>query len=340
MSLVGRRQFLATTGALLTAPAITRAQPPKTLPVLGVLSLRRQPTPDEIDNSPFTRRRHELGWIEGKTLRIERAYAAGDRNRLPELAKALVDKSVDVIWTEGVFGAVAAARATKTIPIVFWNVAFPVELGLVNSLARPGGNATGLAWFADEGIYLKRYELLRDLLPNAKRVAQIAAPPTKFRTVSGEVAKFEEVIEKTESGVRKLGFELLRTEMVIASDFARVVAEIEKWDADCLNVFSDDASAGASQQIIEFATRKRLPAIYAETWWVEAGGLFSYGILPLPTLLRTMEMVDKILRGAKPSEIPVELPHNYEMVVSLRTARELGIRVPQSILLRANRVIA
>lgn len=338
MGQVGRRHFLIATGALLGAPVIGRAQAPKTLPVLGILNLGPQPTPEQIERSPATKHLREMGWIDGSTMRIERANAEGKFDRLPELAKALVEKKVNVIWTASPLGAVAAARATKTIPVVFWRVGFPVEFGLVDSLAKPGRNVTGLAWFADETIYLKRYQLLREMLPKAERVANVTTTAGEWQTVSGEPLKTG-LREKIDAGVRKLGFDLLRAEIAVASDFARVAADVEKWGAHSLSVSDHPSTVFARAQIIEFARRNRLPAVYEAQEWTRAGGLFSYGIVFLPTLLRSFEMVDRILRGANPAEIPVELPRDYEFTVNLKTAKELGLTIPQSVLLRADRVI-
>lgn len=333
-----RRRILLAAGALIAAPAVGRAQSPGKLPVLGILDMGPAPTPDQIAASPLLNRLRELGWRNGETLKIERENSAWDFARLPELARALVEKKPDVIWTSAPEGAVAAAQATRTIPIVFWRVGFPVEFGLVDSLARPGRNVTGLAWFADERIYVKRYQLLRELLPKARRVAQIGTPQAEARTVSGEVVKIE-LREMIEAVLPKLGFELLRTEMSGPADFARVAAEIEKWGADCLNVLDRPATVSARAQIVGFARRKQLPAMYEAQEWTRAGGLISYGIEFLPTLLRTADMVDMILRGAKPAAIPVELPRDHQLTVNRKTAKELGIQFPQSILVLANPVI-
>ena len=334
-----RREFLLASGALLTAPIIALAQTQKRLPVLGILSPDPAPSPEAIAKSSFLYRLRDLGWIDGKTISIERASAEGNLERLPELAAMLVAKKVDVIWTIRPAGAVAAARATNTIPIVFWAVAFPVELGLVDSLARPGRNVTGAAWFADESIYVKRIQLLRELAPNARRIASLSES-TSLPTVAGGMLDLKPLVrDKLDAAFRNLGFEHRRFELATVADVEPVLAAIAKWAPDALVVPANVLTSLARKQIVDFARRHRLLDIYDAPDSTQAGGLMSYGIVFLPTLLRTADMVDRILRGAKPADLPVELPSHYELVVNLATAKTLGLKVPQSILIRADRVI-
>ena len=332
-----RRDLLIATGALLSAPLILRAQAQKRLPVLGLLLPGS--TPSTTFMSPFEKRLNELGWIEGKTLLVERVSAEGKFDRLPELAATLVAKKVDVIWTSSPFGAIAAARATTTIPIVFWRVSPPVEYGLVDSLARPGRNVTGSAWFADVSTFAKRIQLLRELAPKARRLAFLGVMPGTFRTVSGEIADFQPFRDKTDAAARDLGFEFRRFEMAKPADFEPLLDAIAQWGADSLFVLDVPQTIAERKRIIDFARRRRLFDIYETLEWTQAGGLISYGAVLEPTLVRTAELVDRILRGAKPADLPVELPSHYELVVNLGTARALGHKVPQSILLRADRVI-
>lgn len=338
MAHIRRRQFLIATGALLAAPRIARAQAQKKLPVLGMLIPGRKPPPD-APISPFEKRLAELGWIEGKTLLIERAYSEDGLDRLPELAASLVAKKVDVIWTIRTPGPVAAARATKSIPIVFLHAGIPVELGLVDSLARPGRNVTGVAWIVDPGIVAKRYQLLRELAPGARRIALLVAPSTNLPTVAGGVPDVSMWVDKLDAAIRNLGFESRRFVLATVAELEPVLAAIAKWAPDALSVQDFALTFSARKQIVEFARSHRLPDSYESLQWVQAGGLFSYGVVILPGLLRTAEMVDRILRGAKPADIPVELPSHYELVVNLGTAKTLGLKVPQSILLRADKVI-
>ena len=317
MRAIRRKQFILAAGATIAAPLIGRAQAVKKLPVLGILNPGAALTAQQLAASPGPKRLRELGWVEGETFRTEPAYANGDLDRLPGLAKTLVEKQVDVIWAITPYAAVAVARATKTIPIVFFGAGDPVRDGLVDSLAHPGRNATGVAFRVDENIFLKRFQLLREMLPNARRVAMISSFAA-LRTVSGEMSVSNTLFFKNiEAGVRRLGFELLRQDMTASTDFGRVAAAIDKWGADSLYVEGGPVQWEARTQILEFAQRKRLPGMYLSASFTEAGGLFSYGIVLLPHLMRSIEMVNKILRGAKPADIPVELPRDYELVVNM-----------------------
>jgi putative ABC transport system substrate-binding protein len=249
----------------------------------------------------------------------------------------LVAKKVDVIWTSSPLGTVAAARATNTIPIVFWRSGFPVELGLVDSLARPGRNVTGLT-FADPDTILKRYQLLREIAPSVRRLA-ILWPSNTLRGVSGDMINLDPLWARLDAFLRDLRFEVRKFEVLKDADVEPALAAIAQWRADSLSVPATPETISERKRIIDFARRNRLPTIYQTRDWVEAGGLFSYGIVEEPTLVRTAELVDRILRGAKPADLPVELPNLYELTVNLATAKALGIKVPQSILLRADKVI-
>jgi putative ABC transport system substrate-binding protein len=336
MSQISRRNLLLAASALLAVPHIGFAR--KRLPVLGVLAPGRKPPRNDPTHLLFRQHLREQGWVDGKTLRIENAYCGDDLGRLPELARELVARKVDVIWTGSPLGAVAAARATTTTPIVFWRVGFPVELGLVDSLAKPGRNVTGLAWFADEGIFVKRYQLLKELAPHAVRVGTIYAPNTMY-DVSGHMVDLRWLGERITKATRAMGLDRRFFPERRLADFKAGFAAIDKWGADSLMVMDVPLTILARKQIVEFARRHRLVDVYETREWAEAGGLMSYGIVFAPTLVRSLDMVDRILRGANPVNIPVELPSEYELIVNLRTARAQDIEVPQSILLRADRVI-
>lgn len=333
---VRRRQFLIASGALLATPLLARAQTQKRLPVLGILSSTPKPPPEGRQRNPFNVRLRELGWVEGGTLLFERAYGEGSEERLPELASMLVAKRVDVICAFGSEAAVVAARATRTTPIVFWGVPFPVEQGLIESFARPGRNATGVAWSASPDVEVKRFEFLREIAPAAKRLAAIAVP-TEIRTVAGGTAK----IPSTEiPAARKLGYEEYRAFTVAKQDdFEPAFAAILAWGAQALSVQASSLSSRNQQRIVEFANRNRLPSAFTTPDYVEAGGLVSYAIDWRPAFARTADYIDRILRGAKPSELPVDLPSRYVTAVNLKTAKALGLKIPQSILLRADTVI-
>lgn len=277
MGKVRRRQFLTAAAALLATPRIALAQAQNRLPVLGILGAGSLPSPEIRANNPFTNRLRDLGWIEGKTISIERAYAEDKLDRLPELAATLVAKKIDVIWTMRPPGAVAAARATSTIPIVFWGVGFPVELGLVNSLARPGRNVTGVTPFADERIFLKRFQLLRELAPGARRIALLAVP-TNSRTVAGGMLDMQTLVrDKIDAALRNLRFERRRFELATIADVEPVLAAIAKWAPDALSVPDVALTSMARKQIVDFACGHRLLDIYDTPEWTQAGGLLSYG---------------------------------------------------------------
>lgn len=340
MSQIRRRQFLTAAGALLAAPYVP-ARARTNVRSLGMLIPSNAPTHQANSKLWYPlllKRLNELGWVEGKTLRIEYAFSGDDLSRLPELAATLVAKKVDVIWAGGPPSAVAAARTTSTIPIVFWRVGFPVQYGLVDSLARPGRNVTGLAWFADATIYVKRYDILREIAPNAEHVATIVVP-SSGRTVSGGKLDLRGLFDTVNAETHRL--RLVRKYFAVKqlAGFKKAFTAIEKWGADSLNVLDVPTTILARRQIIDFARHDRLVDVYETREWVEAGGLASYGIVFEPTLLRTAEMVDQILRGAKPSDIPVELPSRYELVLNQAVAKAQDVTFPQSILARADQVI-
>jgi putative ABC transport system substrate-binding protein len=335
MSLVGRRRFLTAAGVMLVTPGMAPAQGQRRVPVLGILSVLPPPTPEQ--SRAFTSRLQALGWIDGQTLIIESAYTAGSIERLPELAAELVRKKVDVIWAISPPAAVAAARATKTIPIVFVRVVAPLELGLGASFARPGGNVTGVASTAGSGVSLKRLEFLREIVPDAKRLATIDPGTVIYTTVDGGVWKPD--AEWQVSAARKVGFDLSSHFVDKAEDLEAAFAAIRASGAQALLVSSSPLIVRERRRIIDFANRSRLPSAFIESSFVDEGGLLSYGSDPLATVLHSLSQVDKILRGARPADMPIELPVRFDLVVNKKTAGVLGLTIPQSILLRADRLI-
>jgi putative ABC transport system substrate-binding protein len=339
METVRRRRFLMAAGAVLATPLV-RARAATKLPMLGMLL----PGPKDAPATPaawralFLKRLRELGWVEGKTLRIEKAYSGKNVDRLPEMAAMLVKKGVDVIWAPSPLGAVAAARATSTIPIVFWRVGFPDKFGLIDSYSRPGRNVTGLAW-VDTDLYVKRYQLLREVAPHAARVAALANAPGSWRTVSGGLVDWKGFIDKVNAEKRTLGFEAKTVFVRQLADVDGAFAAIEQWGADSLMVYESPQILLARKQIIDFARRRRLIDMYEASEWTTAGGLISYGIVPATTLLRSADMVDRILKGAKPADMPVEMPSQFELVLNRAVATKQGFTFPQTVLFRADQVI-
>jgi putative ABC transport system substrate-binding protein len=330
---IERRRFLLAAGALAAAP-LARAQDRDRLPVLGVLSAQPRPDPKVIADNPFTNRLRELGWIEGRTLAIERAYGQGREDALPALAEGLVRKRVDVIWAIGPEAALAAARATKSIPIVFWGVSFPVERGLVESLARPGRNATGVAWFAGASVDAKRVQVLREMTPQARRLAWLRAWTVGFKVDGTRLD-----LDVFDSAAKEHDFELRRFTVTSASDFEGAFKDMLAWKAEAMVAAATTLTVREMPRIVDFANRNRLPASYGSGMFTEAGGLMSYGSKGLPPFSRCAEQVDLILRGANPADLPVDIPRDYELVINLRTAKAIGLTIPQSLLLRADRVI-
>jgi len=262
------------------------------------------------------------------------AFGFGSEDRLPELAAELVRKKVDVIWAMGPEAAVAAARHTQAIPIVFWGVPYPVEQELVDSLAKPGRNATGVAWYSNPEVDGKRLELLREIAPAAKRLANLTVP-TAGRTVSGGIAR----LSPTADAARKLGYEVEMFPIERREDLERALSAMQEWRAQAMTVSGTALTVRERFPIAGFAKKFRLPSTYTLRSFVEAGGLVSYAIDWRPTFAQTAEYVDRILRGARPGDLPVTLPTGYETAVNLKTAAAIGVTIPDSILLRADWVI-
>lgn len=337
-----RRELLVASLALAAAPFVSRAQ--ARMPVVGFLLPQHKPSPEalagQIAKSATLARLRELGWVEGKTFNAERAFGGPTIAGLSEAAADLVAKKVDVIWTQNSPGAVAAARATTSIPIVFVFASFVVESGLVDSFARPGRNVTGQAWLAEPLALLKPTQLLREIVPQARRLALLTVPPDlNMPSVAGGPVDMTSFLSRTSAEVRRLGFERESFPIANESEFEQLLAAIEKWGPDCLRVVSTTRTFRFQKQILEFARRHRLPDTYEGRNWVEMGGLASYGVDVLPLLRRSADMLDRILHGAKPADLPVEFPTQYEVAINLKTARALGITVPQSLLTRADRLI-
>jgi putative ABC transport system substrate-binding protein len=269
----------------------------------------------------------DLGYVEGRNLVIE-SRAGADRTRLVELAAELVRLKVEVIVTAG--GAVnAATTATETVPIVFSFSGDPVEAGFVNSLGRPGRNMTGITWLSFE-LVGKRLELLKEAAPRVSRVAILANPAHP-----GEQRELGE----TEKTARAVGTAVQYHHVRTTPDFHAAFDAIVRDNANALLVFPDFATLVHRRQMAEFATKHRLPSVFGWREYVEAGGLMSYGPDRLETAKRLAVYVDKILKGAKPADLPVEQPTKFELVINLKTAKALGLTIPQSILLRADQVI-
>jgi putative ABC transport system substrate-binding protein len=272
-------------------------------------------------------RLRELGWIEGRTVAIEWRWADGRSERFAEIAAELVRRKVDIIVTSG-GGVPAAKQATSVIPIVFALAADPLGGGLVASLSRPGGNVTGLSQQAAD-VAGKRLEILREILPKLRRVAVLA-----------DVGIAQSVIETDEvqAAARTVGVEVARLEIRRAEDIAPVLGALTG-GADALYVCTGPLVNSNRMQINTLANAARLPTIHGSRQYVEADGLVSYGPDITDMFRRAAEYVDKILRGAKPGDLPVEQPTKFELVINLKTAKTLGLEVPDKVLALADEVI-
>jgi putative ABC transport system substrate-binding protein len=324
---IARRQFISGLGGAAVAwPLATRAQP-ATLPTVGFLGPLTQSAQSDW-TAAFVQRMRELGWIEGQTVAIEYRWAEGRSKRFAEIAAEFVRLKVNVIVTAGTLAAAAVKQATAGIPIVFAAAGDPVCTGLVASLARPGGNVTGLS-IQQNDTAGKRLELLRDLVPNLRRLAILA-------NVDNPAPMLE--VEDVQAAARTLGLEVILLKIRRAEDIAPAI-EALKGRADALYVATDPLVSTNRIQINTLALDARLPTVHGGGEYVEAGGLMSYGA-DIPDLFRrAAEMVDKILRGAKPSDIPVEQPTKFDLVINLKTAKALGLTVPPALLVAADKVI-
>jgi putative ABC transport system substrate-binding protein len=275
---------------------------------------------------------HELGYIEGRNIAIEYRYAEGKRDRYPELAAELVRLKVDIIVVTGADTVIRAAKnATKTIPIVMVGRGIdPVEAGLVESLARPGGNVTGLTSLTAE-LGGKRLELLKQAAPKVARVAVLYDP-----TAPGPVHQLKEDLPVA---ARALGLTIQPWEVRDANGFEKVFAALNKQRPDGLYVPGGSLMAANRKRIAVFALKSRLPSMYYTREFVEAGGLMSYGADLADSYRRVAYYVDKILKGAKPGDLPVEQPTKFEFVINLQAAKQIGLTIPPNVLVRADRVI-
>ena len=297
------------------------------MPTLGVISGvdAKAPTVEA-----FRQALQELGWVEGRNIRIERRAAEGHAENLPKFAQELVAMRVDVIAAGPTPPAIAASKATASIPIVMLGAAEPVKLGLVQSLAKPGGNVTGISWSVNLEIIAKGLELLREALPNAKVVAILwnSSNPAQHIAVK-EVQQF----------AAKTGLRIVLVDAPSAGDLDRAFATMAKQRADAVLVVADALFAQHRNRIAELEARHRLPSMHGLAPNVEAGGLIYYGPDLIAVYRRGAYYVDRILKGAKPADMPVEQPSKYDLMVNLKTAKALGLTIPRSLLLRADRVI-
>ena len=316
--------------SILAAPLVTHAQPATKVYQIGRLSAG-QPLPEShAYEEAFRQGLRELGYVEGQNLVLEYRYAEGSTERLPALAAELVQHKVNVIVAGGVHAIRAAQHATRTIPIVMAGVTDPVGQGLVTSLARPGGNTTGVSLLNEE-LPGKRLEILKETVPQSTRIAVLANPAWPA---------YASRLHNLTVAARALGLHLHMVQVRRADELAPAFAAMTQAGVDALLVIAEPALMdGLRGQVADLAAMRRLPAMYDWKMYVVAGGLMAYGPSLPDVYRRAATYVDKILKGTPPTDLPVEQPTKFELVINLKTAKALGLTVPPSLLLLADEVL-
>ena len=329
--LLERRTFMAlVSGGLLVAPLAAEAQQAAKIARIGYLALNSGANPHLRE--AFRQGLRDLGYVEGRNVVIEYRDAEGKPERLPALATELVALKVDVIVAASTAAALAAKQATRTLPIVFPVVADPVTEALVTSLARPGGNVTGSSNLAPE-LVGKRLEQLTQAVPGVSRVAVLWHPGNL-----GDLTE-KDMLKAAEVAARALGVRLQFFEARGQEDFNRAFLGMTRARAGALTVLASSMFFGERSHLVDLAAKNRLPAVYTSREYVDAGGLMSYGPNQAELYRRAATYVDKILKGAKPGDLPVEQPTKFELIINLKTAKVLGLTIPQPVLGRADQII-
>ena len=330
--IVERRAFLSViAGGLLAAPLATEAQQAAKIARIGYLSLDAATSAG--NREAFLQGLRDLGYGEGRNVVIQYRDAEGKPERLPALAAELVALKVDVILAGGTLHALAAKQATRILPIVF-AAAEPVSSGLVTSLARPGGNVTGVSVFTQEELVGKRLELLKLAVPGVSRVAVLWQPGG----YGGERAE-KDMLKGAEVAARALGVRVQFVEARGPADLDGAFSEMTGARAGALTVVTSSMFFNERRRLVGLAAKNRLPAVYGGREFVDAGGLIGYGLNTSALFRHAATYVDKILKGAKPGDLPIEQPTKFELMINLKTAKALGLTISQSLLQRADQVI-
>jgi putative ABC transport system substrate-binding protein len=325
-----RRTFICgVAGSLIITPLTAASQQPGKVYRLGYLSTPTRQSVERVVEA-LLRKLRELGWVEGQNLVIEYRWAEGNVERLPELAAELVRLKVDIIVAPAGSAALAAKNATSTIPIVTIFTGDPVELGLVTSLGRPGGNVTGTTFTPSPEIFAKQLQILKEAVPRVSRVAFLLNPAD---------TSFAPQIKEVEVAAQSLGLRLQRLEARGSGELDGAFAAMARERADALLVLAGSTFLAYRTKLAELAVKGRLPMMCSFREMVEAGGLMSYAVNMVDFIGRAAVYIDKILKGAKPADLAMEQPSNFELVINLKTAKALGLTIPQSLLLRADEVI-
>ena len=322
-----RRAFLRAVVAVLAAPLAAEAQQVVKVYTIGLLTSAAGPSP--VYGPALFNALRDLGWEPGRNLIVESRFATGSAERLPDLAADLIRRKVDIILAFGAAETLAAARATATIPIVFMG-SVPIELGLFRSLARPGGNVTGLSAVVTPDIIGKLLELAKTMVPGLSRVAFLFDPARPDLPVYERAAREAAQILRLEAQLVGVHRE---------SDFDAAFATIVAERPDALFMGADAVILLHGERVTDFAAKHRLPTVASVRTLVDDGALMSYGPNPSDLLRHVALYTDKILRGTKPADLPIKLPTKLELVINLKTARALGLTIPQSLLMRADQVI-
>jgi len=316
--------------SMLAAPLAAKAQQAGKVPRLGVLFPAELPSPEEPNLAAFRQALRHLGYVEGQTVAIEYRYALGRRERFPDLVAELVGLKVDILVVGSGSAAVAAKHTTQAIPIVFLGGGDPVGSGLVASLARPGGNMTGLSFASSEGFGGKWVEFLKEAVPEVSHVALLHHSGNLLGTGA---------LKDIQSAAQALGLTLQPFAVSEPGEIDGAFAMMTEQRAGALIVDGSPFLFTHHNRVVDLAAKHRLPAMYTFRNYVVAGGLMSYGISLADLWRRAATYVDKILKGAKPADLPVEQPMKFELVINLKTAKALGMTMPPSLLLLADEVI-
>jgi putative ABC transport system substrate-binding protein len=317
---------LALCALLFALSPSAEAQKELKVPRLGVLQLG---APPNVNVEAFIQGLRELGYIEGKNILIEYRWAEGKADRLPGLATELVRLKVDAIFTTGTPAIFALKQATKTVPVVFFSTSDPVGTGVVTSLANPGGNITGITTLASD-LWPKRLELLKEIVPKLSRVAMIWNKGNAGMNLEAKA---------TQEVAGPLAIALQDRGVKDPNELDVVFLAMTKDRPDGFLALMDPVLNSYQKQILDFLAQNRLPAVFENKNWVEAGGLISYGANYADAHRRAATLIDKILKGTKPADLPVEQPTKFELVVNLKTAKQIGLTIPPNVLARADKVI-